>query len=201
MKKRINTLVLGTTLASALALLVVGCSKTTDGMQTPTAGTTNSTTANTTTIGTEIDDSVITSSVKSALMADPDIKSFDFKVETRKGEVMLSGFVDSQVQLDRAKAVTLTVSGVKGIQNNVTLKGAPTTVGNAVDDSIITGKVKTALMADAQVKSLDISVVTRKDEVQLSGYVDNQAQITRAMDVARGVEGVRRVNNEMSVKK
>ncbi len=160
------------------------------------AGTTTSTT-----IGTDIDDSVITSGVKTALMGDPDIKSFDFKVETRKGEVLLSGFVDSQMQLDRAKAVTLGVSGVKSIQNNVTLKGAPTTVGNTVDDSIITGKVKTALLADAQVKSLDISVVTRKDEVQLSGYVDNQAQITRAMDVARGVDGVRRVNNEMSVKK
>jgi hyperosmotically inducible periplasmic protein len=196
LKNRINTVVLGTTLASVLALLAVGCSKTTDGMQTPTAGTTTSTT-----IGTDIDDSVITSGVKTALMGDPDIKSFDFKVETRKGEVLLSGFVDSQMQLDRAKAVTFGVSGVKSIQNNVTLKGAPTTVGNTVDDSIITGKVKTALLADAQVKSLDISVVTRKDEVQLSGYVDNQAQITRAMDVARGVEGVRRVNNEMSVKK
>jgi Putative phospholipid-binding domain. len=43
--------------------------------------------------------------------------------------------------------------------------------------------------------------VTRKGEVQLSGFVDNQAQINRAIDVARGVEGVQSINNEMSIKK
>ena len=43
--------------------------------------------------------------IASALIGDPDIKSFDFKVETRKGEVQLSGFVDNQIQVDRAMAV------------------------------------------------------------------------------------------------
>lgn len=193
MKIRLNTLLLSTTLVgTVIALLGVGCSKTNDGM---------ASTAPSTTIGTEIDDSVITSSVKSALMADPDIKSFDFKVETRKGEVLLSGFVENQAQIDRAKVATMAVSGVKGIQNNVSLKGAPTTVGNTMDDGIITSKVKTALLGDEQVKSYDIGVVTRKNEVQLSGYVNDQAQIDRAILVARGVQGVSSVKNEMSIKK
>jgi hyperosmotically inducible protein len=154
-----------------------------------------------TTVGTDIDDSVVTSSVKAALLADADIKSFDFKVETRKGEVQLSGFVDNQMQLDRATAATRAVSGVKAVQNNVILKGAPTTVGKKVDASIITSKVKAELLGDPNVKSLDIAVVTRDDEVLLSGFVDNQAQMDRAVEIARRVEGVRLVSNEMSIKK
>ena len=49
-----------------------------------------------TSVGTQIDDTVVTTRVKSALLADAEVKSFDLKVETRKGVVQLSGFVDSQ---------------------------------------------------------------------------------------------------------
>ena len=74
-------------------------------------------------------------------------------------------------------------------------------MGNTVDDGIITAKVKSALLADPNVKSFDIAVVTRKGEVQLSGFVDSQAQIDQAIDLARKVEGVASVGNEMSIKK
>lgn len=176
----------------ALSAALYGCDKpsTTTGMS-PAS----------TTIGMEIDDSVITTSVKSALLSDADIKSFDFKVETRKGDVLLSGFVDNQTQLDRATSATRAVPGVKSVQNNVSLKGTPTTIGNKVDDGIITTKVKAALLADATIKSLDIAVVTRRDEVQLSGFVDNQIQIDRALKISREIEGVRTVINQMSLKK
>jgi hyperosmotically inducible periplasmic protein len=155
----------------------------------------------TTTVGTEIDDSVVTTRVKSALLADANVKSFDIKVETRKGEVQLSGFVDNQAQIDRAISVARTVEGVKSVDSKVTLKGPATTVGDQVDDGMITAKVKAALLADANIKSLDIAVVTRKADVQLSGFVDNQRQIDRAVEVSRGVENVRSVRNEMSIKK
>lgn len=192
MKTRIENLVLGTALVGVLALTVVGCGKTVDSTGAAPPGTT---------VGTEIDDSVITSNVKAVLLGDPDIKSFDFKVETRKGEVLLSGFVDNQMQLDRATAASRAVSGVKAVQNNVILKGAATTVGKKVDAGIITSKVKAALLGDPGVKSFDIAVVTRDDEVLLSGFVDNQIQMDRAVSIARAVEGVRLVSNEMSIKK
>ncbi|APW41790.1 BON domain-containing protein [Rhodoferax saidenbachensis] len=191
MNTRIGTFILSTALVGVSALTLVGCEKTTPAMAAPAAETT---------VGTEIDDTVITSSVKSALLADADIRSFDFKVETRKGEVLLSGFVDNQAQVDRATAATRTVSGVKNVQNNVTLRNTPTTVGNKIDASIITSKVKAALLADTRVKSFDIAVVTRQDEVQLSGFVNNQDQIDRAIEVTRAVEGVRTVTNEMRIK-
>lgn len=192
MNTRFEKLVLSTALASVLAITAVGCSKPVDGAGMPAAKTT---------VGTDIDDSVVTSSVKAALLGDADIKSFDFKVETRKGEVLLSGFVDNQMQLDRATAATRAVSGVKAVQNNVILKGAPTTVGKKVDAGIITSKVKAALLGDPGVKSFDIAVVTRDDEVLLTGFVDNRAQMDRAVEIARTIEGVRLVSNEMSIKK
>lgn len=184
--------VLSAVLAGALTVLTAGCDKPPQATGTP---------APKTTVGTEIDDTVVTARVKAALVKDPGVKGFDFKVETRKGEVQLSGFVDSQAQVDQAIVVTRAVEGVKNIDNKVSLKGAPTTVGNKVDDGFVTTKVKAALLADASVKSLDIAVVTRKGEVQLSGFVDNQGQIDRAIEVVRGIEGVRTVSNEMSIKK
>jgi len=192
MKPRIEKLVFAATLVGTLAITVVGCSKPVEGTGAVSPGTT---------VGTDIDDSVITSNVKAVLLGDSDVKSFDFKVETRKGEVLLSGFVDNQMQLDRATAATRAVPGVKAVQNNVILKGAPTTVGKKVDASIITSKVKAALLGDPGVKSFDIAVVTRDDEVLLTGFVDNQIQMDRAIAIARGVEGVRLVSNQMSIKK
>jgi hyperosmotically inducible protein len=191
MKKNICTATLGITLAGVVAMSVVGCGKTSDGIGAAPPAVS---------VGTELDDSVITSSVKAALIADPHIKSFDFKVETRKGEVLLSGFVDNQEQLDQATAAVRGVAGVKGIQNNVALKGAPTTVGGKLDDSVITTQVKAALLGDAAVKSSDISVATQKDEVQLSGFVNNQMQMDRAIEIARAIEGVRKVTNKMVIK-
>ena len=185
-------LVASAALAGALSLLIAGC----DNRQGTTARSPASTT-----VGTELDDTVVTTRVKSALLADPDIKSFDLKVETRKGVVLLSGFVDNQAQIDRALAATAGVEGVTGVESGITLKDGSRTAGNALDDGVITAKVKSALLADPNVKSFDIAVVTRKGGVQLSGFVDSQAQIDQALDIARKVDGVTNVGNEMSIKK
>ena len=179
--------------SGAALVLVSGC----DSLQADTRATAPATTS----IGTGIDDGIVTAKVKSALLADPDIRSFEIKVETRNGEVMLSGFVGNQAQVDRAILVARGVEGVKVVTDNVTLKEGAATVGNTVDDAIITTKVKSALLADPNIKSFDIAVVTRKGEAQLSGFVDNQTQIDHATELARAVDGVRSVANEMSIKK
>ncbi len=184
--------VVAASLLGALALWSVGCSKAPDATGVP---------APSTSVGTEIDDSVITTSVKTALLSDPNIKSFDLKVETRKGVVQLSGFVDNQAQVDQAMTIIRQVPGVTDIESKVDFKAKPTTVGNKIDDSVVTTQVRTALLADPSVKSFDIAVVTRQGEVQLSGFVDNPGQIERAIGITRAIEGVRQVNNEMSVKK
>ena len=183
--------------SGAALILVSGC----DTQKADTRATAPATAPVATSVGTEIDDGVVTAKVKSALLADPDIKSFDLKVETRKGEVMLSGFVGNQAQVDRAILVARGVEGVKAVANKMDLKEGAATVGNTVDDGMITAKVKSALLADSSIKSFDIAVVTRKGEAQLSGFVDNQTQIDRAIEVARAVDGVKSVASQMSVKK
>lgn len=70
-----------------------------------------------------------------------------------------------------------------------------------IDDTVITTKVKSALLADNEIKGTDINVETNKGEVMLSGFVNNQAQIDKAMKVANAVDGVKKVENKMSVKK
>ncbi len=174
-------------------LSFTGCNKTQEDANKSATGTT---------VGTEIDDSIITTKVKSKLLADQDIKGFDLKVETHKGDVLLSGFVDNQAQIDHAIMVTRSVEGVKNVDNKVSLKSnAATTIGVKVDDSIVTSKVKSSLLADPDIKSLDIAVVTSNGEVQLSGFVNNQTQIDHAVDVARRTEGVHNVINELRIKK
>jgi hyperosmotically inducible protein len=153
-----------------------------------------------TTVGTEIDDSVITTKVKSALLTDPDIKIFDIKVETRKGEVLLSGFVNSKAQIDQAIVVAQGVDGVRKVTNKMDLKVMDTTVGNKIDDAVITTKVKSSLLAAKDIKSTDVSVVTREGVVQLGGFVNSQTQVDRVIEVTRGIEGVQSTLNEMSVK-
>ncbi len=196
-------------LVGSVSIFVLGCNQKTDPLPTPTPSVPENSMSPAppvapvlpTTVGTEIDDTVVTASVKSALVADADIKSFDFKVETRKGVVMLSGFVDNQAQLDRANSLAKGVAGVIRVENSVTLKSGSTTVGTKVDDSIVTAKVKAALIGDEAIKSNDIAVITRKGEVQLSGFVNNQAQIDRAVQISKAIDGVASVSNEMKIKK
>ncbi len=76
-----------------------------------------------------------------------------------------------------------------------------TTMGTKIDDTVVTTRVKSALLADSSIKSFDITVETRKGEVQLSGFVDNQTQIDRAIEIAHSIAGVQKVTNKMSVKK
>jgi hyperosmotically inducible periplasmic protein len=187
-------LLFGVALAAGTAILVTGCNR-----QEPVAAAVAAPAK--TTVGTEIDDTVTTTKVKSALMGDQEVKPFDIKVETRKGVVLLSGFVDNQSQMDRAIAVARAVEGVKGTESGMTLRDGKVTVGNKVDDSIVTARVKSALLADPAVKSADIAVVTSKGEVQLSGFVDSQGQIDRALMVTRAVEGTQSIANQMSIKK
>lgn len=72
--------------------------------------------------------------------------------------------------------------------------------GEYVDDTVITSKVKAAVLADPSLKSAEINVETFKGRVQLSGFVGSQADITQAVAVARGVKGVTSVSNDMRLK-
>ncbi|MWL72796.1 molecular chaperone OsmY, partial [Escherichia coli] len=73
-------------------------------------------------------------------------------------------------------------------------------VGNFMDDSAITAKVKAALVDHDNIKSTDISVKTEKAVVTLSGFVESQAQAEQAVKVAKEVEGVSSVSDKLHVR-
>lgn len=72
--------------------------------------------------------------------------------------------------------------------------------GEYIDDSVMTAKVKRAIFEEPTLKSSEISVVTFKGDVQLSGFVSTAAQITTAVNIAKRVPGVTSVKNDMRVK-
>jgi osmotically-inducible protein OsmY len=78
----------------------------------------------------------------------------------------------------------------------------PTSAGTGeyFDDAVITTKVKAAIFNEPTLKSAEINVETFKGTVQLSGFVNSQADINRAVEVARSVGGVRSVKNDMRLK-
>jgi len=72
--------------------------------------------------------------------------------------------------------------------------------GEYIDDSVITTKIKAQLAEDDFLKSFQIGVESRKGIVQLSGFVNSQAAVDKAGQIARGVKGVISVKNDLIVK-
>ena len=72
--------------------------------------------------------------------------------------------------------------------------------GEYIDDTVITTKVKAALLADPETKVLQINVETFKGVVQLSGFVTSQGIASRAVELTRGIKGVSEVKNDMRLR-
>jgi hyperosmotically inducible periplasmic protein len=90
------------------------------------------------------------------------------------------------------------LAGFTGCQS--THEGDDRTEGRAMDDKAITGKVKDALEAQTVYKFDDIDVATHNGIVQLSGWAATEAQKQKASEVARRIDGVQDVLNNISVK-
>ena len=151
--------------------------------------------------GEVIDDSVLTSKVKIALIDDPITKAGQINVETYRGVVQLGGFVDNATQKSQATKVARSVTGVKEVRNDLLVSTKPhATTGQDVDDSMLTTSVKAKLMDDSTTKAYEINVGTQKGVVQLTGFVDSTAMKARAGELARSVDGVKDVRNDLEIR-
>ena len=74
--------------------------------------------------GEYLDDAAISTKVKSKLLVDKDASGIDIKVETFKGIVQLSGFVDSETEKERAGQIARNVDGVKRVENRISVRGS-----------------------------------------------------------------------------
>ncbi|HEY4246077.1 MAG TPA: BON domain-containing protein [Lacunisphaera sp.] len=172
--------------ATSTLILAPGCAST------PTSSST----------GEYIDDSVITTKVKTALIRNDATPGGAIKVETFKGVVQLSGFVDTVAEKSEAGVVAAKVEGVKNVSNDIIVSTTLTksSTGEFIDDSVITTKVKAALVHDAVALGTSVKVDTLKGVVQLSGFVDTVAQKSQAGMSAAKIEGVKDIRNDIVVK-
>ena len=96
----------------------------------------------------------------------------------------------------RSLLVLLVIAVIAGCAGSRTKEST----GEYFDDSTITTKVKSAILQDPELKVLQINVETFKGVVQLSGFVNSPQAVSRAVEVARGVSGVKSVKNNLIVK-
>jgi osmotically-inducible protein OsmY len=95
-----------------------------------------------------------------------------------------------------ALLVAILMASLLGCASTATQEGT----GEYIDNTIITTKVKAAILNEPTLKSSEINVETFKGVVQLSGFVSSQASIDKAVEVAQQVEGVKSVKNDMKLK-
>lgn len=146
-----------------------------------------------------IDDAAVTAKVKSALIENKTTKAHQIDVDTRNGVVQLNGFVETADAKSEAESAARTVTGVKSVQNNLQVRSGERTMGNALSDAEITAKVKSALIADSRTKAYQIEVKTYKGVVSLGGFVSSSAEKDAAEDVAKNINGVAKVENDLKV--
>lgn len=149
-------------------------------------------------VGNFMDDSTITAKVKAALVDHDSIKSTDISVKTDQKVVTLSGFVESQAQAEEAVKVAKGVEGVTSVSDKLHVRDSKeTSVKGYAGDTAITSEVKAKLLADDIVPSRKLKVETTDGVVQLSGSVDSQAQSDRAESIAKAIDGVKSVKNDL----
>ncbi|WP_439213664.1 molecular chaperone OsmY [Duffyella gerundensis] len=148
-----------------------------------------------------MDDSGVTAKAKAALVDDDAIKSTDISVKTHNGVVTLSGFVTSQDQAEKAVALVKKVEGVKSVSDKLHVKDSKSqSVKSYAGDAATTSEIKAKLLADDIIPSRKVKVETNDGVVLLSGTVDNKAQSDRAEGIAKAIEGVKSVKNDLTVK-
>lgn len=90
----------------------------------------------------------------------------------------------------------MALASILGCASTPTQEGT----GEYVDDTVITAKVKSAILGEPTLKSAEINVETFKGVVQLSGFVSSQSDINKAVELARSVKGVKSVKDDMRLK-
>lgn len=144
-----------------------------------------------------IDDATITANVKAALLQDPETRASNISVNTLRGRVELTGFVNSREEGSEATHDANRVAGVRSVNNELQINGGGPVLGRVTDDRTITDEVRTALASNPETQSSRIVVSTSDGVVQLAGFVNTEDERAAAGNVASSVQGVRHVDNDL----
>jgi len=149
------------------------------------------------TMGSMVDDSTVSSKVKMNLINASDVKARRIDVDVLNGVVTLTGLVESGAEIRRAEEIALAVKGVKGVTNYLTVGSR--TMGQALEDNIIVGKINSNLIVEPNMRSLNIDVDSNNGVVTLTGIVSSADQKRRALKIAGDTAGVVKVIDNLQV--
>ena len=153
----------------------------------------------------EHSDGWISLKVKAALAFHKNVSATETGVNTQNGVVTLSGKSDSEAQKQLTAEYVKEVEGVKEVRNELVVskpvKSAGATLGAKVDDASITAQIKTSLLFHKATHALATKVVTKNGVVTLRGEAQNAAERDLVTKLAKDINGVRVVNNKMTVPK
>ena len=143
-------------------------------------------------------DSRIESSARQSFVFKTYLKDDDIKIDSRDGAVSLTGIVAENFHKSLAQETVAGLPGVKSVDNRLEVKGAPPTANS---DAWLRDKVKVALLFHRSVSAVKTEVDVKDGSVTLRGEAASQAQKELTTEYAGDVEGVKGVNNEMTVAK
>jgi osmotically-inducible protein OsmY len=147
----------------------------------------------------ERDPAWITTKIRAQYYANPEIRPWNIDVTTNAaGVVTLSGTIEDAGDRQEAVRIARNTEGVTDVQDRLTTERRDT-AGVQEPDAWITAKIQAQYFLDAEVKARDIDVDTSNGVVTLRGSVDNEAERRQAVMMARNTEGVRDVNDQLTV--
>ena len=142
--------------------------------------------------GTYIDDQIAELKILAALAEDERIsKQAHINATSFNGLVLLTGEAPGESLRIRATEIARGMPGVRAVQNEIVLR-APSSLLARASDSVVTGKVKIALLQDEEINATQVKVVTERGVVYLMGLL-KRAEADRATETVRRVPGVQQV--------
>ena len=148
-------------------------------------------------LASEMDDR-IESSARDSYVFKTFLKGDDIKIQSKDGAVTLTGIVSEESRRGLANETVAGLPEVKSVDNRLEIKGAPPTPNS---DAWLTEKVKAILLFHRNVSTIATEVYVKGGIVTLRGDAASQAQKELTTEYAKDVEGVKDVNNEMTVSK
>lgn len=168
----------------ALVFAIVGCAGTQESGRNP--------------VERMMDDTTITTRVNHAMMKDKIVKARQIDVDTIDGHVTLTGAVATANEAKRATQIARGVPGVKSVSNNIQI--GERSFGDVWDDNVLSNKIKAKLIAEPEVRSLNIDVDVYLGVVTLSGIVSSKYQRDRAIELSRSTDGTVKVIDNIKVR-
>lgn len=147
----------------------------------------------------QVDDSNVTTALGAKYAADSEIDRYRIDIDTLDGVVTLRGSVADAEQSSDAERIARTMDGVRDVVNELDIDASPRTAKSAFEDSWIVVMIDSKLTVDPEVRSRNVDVDVYEGVVTLSGIVETEAAKTEAEDLARSVDGVTKVVNDLQV--